>query len=1125
MKETPNFPFSQIKKQYSQNFKLAALKYVGNPGFVTTAQPLVTSERTSEVTIDRIEAATLESIIDSPEKFNEANIAKVAQLSSFNNLVLQLEKLRKPFPGRNKVDAKNPLDWDHEPTFYQASTVAHGHILNFKQEWVADGYSLGELLYSLPLAPGQKKQIVVIDWERREIAERAEELTERESLRAALSHDRDINEIVNSTINESMRGGSKASTSSFAGGLGIGAILGPVGGVLGIGGGTSSAKSKAWQNSSRSLAANSLQSLRDKTAQSASAIRSQKSSVVQTVKQGERVEAQTEIVANYNHCHAITIQYFEILRHFKIRQRLSSVQECLFVPLMMSRFNRKKVLRWKDILESVIQKPKLKKGFGALARIDKNYEGSDLPLNRYADENVEYLEGDLKLRFQIARPRDSADDFEEPNWTWMGRLLPWRNAREFYENYLKGKNLKDSVFHAELGQSIAERFVKKLRFYAICNGSRKFLPIDATLHSTYRANGIHHVSLRMAGTIPDIKRKDIEYIQIEVRTSFGHLLNYLPTNSKVIVEGGVMRYRSKYLSSVLFNSSRIDNDLTGTDPVRIYTPLNRMELRNPREEDKEISKELIDHLNEHIEFYHRAIWWNMSPDRRYMLLDGFIAPNSGGKSIASVVENQPVGIIGNSLIMPVSPGHNLDPNFNQDAENPVDLLEYYQPTTPIEDLPIVIPTKGVFAEAVMGQCNCCEFMEEDRFWRWEESPIPDQPTPIQPVSTESRRAEPPDLTAKDFPTPMINLQNVPTAPDPTGLAAALQVLSTPNIFKDITGLTQNQLNALASLQSSLQTAQSFGQMASNLALQGKMTKDVDKAMKTIKEAKQGGLLSEEQAKELAGSAIRAQIGAGATPTKTKPREQKEVKSLIDTASEVVKKGDKGSQVEASLAGEGESLAIKISSAGPLPTEIAEEPEEPEEKNPLEVAKELAESTYSEYKYGDYDPDADPPTINCTPFIVAVVDKLNGGEGKPTGNSLDSTVINQINMTDLPSDSDELDTLVKNGTDERIKGIVYALVQNDLGEEISAENAKEGDFVQYWNFVEDDAGVKHHEGHAVIIENIVDMPNGSKKIDVYGSHKSTNGIGTIKKAVSIIKSNGQSLNTANWRRFVGRWTKE
>lgn len=903
-------PFSKITANYSTAIKLANLKFKSNPGFETKITgEAVARESTVPFKVDGIDAYAFKSIIDDPDKFTVENIAKATTLSIHKDFERLFDFARKPVPGRGLITSKNEIDWDHEPTIYQASTVAHGHLLHFKQEWIADGYSLGDLLYSLPLAPCQKKQIVVLDWERRDTASRTELLTEQEQLVANLSRDRDINEIVNTTLTESMRGGSKAKTSSFAGGLGIGAVLGPVGGLLGIGGGSSKASSSAWQNSSRQLAASSLQSLRDTTAQSASAIRSQRSTVIQTVKQGERVEAQTEVVANHNHCHAITIQYFEVLRHLLVRQRITDVQECLFIPLPISRFNSPKTLRWKETLSTFIRDHKLRKGFDALERIANNYEGSDFPLGTYADEKLEYLEGALKIRFQLARPIDTDDNYEASSWLWMGKLLPWVSASSFYNQYLKDQRRKDEIFHNELGQRITENFVKKLRFYAIDqNGARTLLPIDTTLLSRYQSNGLHHVSLRLSGELPNIERKNIRYIEISPMVIvFGApipLFDLLPTNSKVIVEEGHMRYRSKYHSAYLFQSSRIDNDIAGHDEVLIFTPLSTQELRNPRNEDKEISKILLSHLNEHIEYYHKVIWWNMSSDRRYMLLDGFLAPNSNGRSIASVVENRLIGIVGNTLIMPVSPGNKLDPTYKQDVDNPIDLIEHYQPTTPVEPIRIAIPTKGVFAEAVRGSCNSCEPIEEERFWRWEESPCPDAPTPILPVSTESRRAEPPDLTAKDFPTPMINLQNVPSAPDPTGLATALQMIAKPDLFRDITGLSQNQLNALAALQSSLQTAQAFGDKAANLALQKQMSKDIDKSVKTIKEAKTDGLISDTQASELTENAIRAQIGAGIKEQVPKYTEQPEVKNLLTKASETPSS-------EVALTGQGENVAIKI----------------------------------------------------------------------------------------------------------------------------------------------------------------------------------------------------------------------
>ena len=172
----------------------------------------------------------------------------------------------------------NQIDWDDEPTIYQAASVAHGHLLHFKQEWRPDGYSIGDLMYSLPLAPGQKKQIAVLDWERRESAANSQSLDYEESLNNTLIRDRDISEVVNATLNENIKATSKATTGGLGFGMG-GAMMGvfnggTFGALHGVSGGKSSSGSTASQNSHRDSTASSLQSLSDRTTQAASSVRS-----------------------------------------------------------------------------------------------------------------------------------------------------------------------------------------------------------------------------------------------------------------------------------------------------------------------------------------------------------------------------------------------------------------------------------------------------------------------------------------------------------------------------------------------------------------------------------------------------------------------------------------------------------------------------------------------------------------------------------------------------------------------------------------------------------------------------------------------------------------------------------
>lgn len=849
----------------------------------------------------QIQPQILKELAQDPDGFTPLKLMTAERLSVHSRLRDLLGTLIKPVTGRGELNEKNSVDWDDDPTFYQAATIAHGHLLHFKQVWRADGYSLGDLLYSLPLAPAQKKQIVIVDWERRETAARTEQLDASEEMDASFSRDRDISEIVHATASEQMRGGSSARTSAFGGGLGL--AIGPL--VLGAAGGSSSASSSAWQNSARQTAADSLQQLRDRTVQGASAVRSQRSTVVQTAQQGESTRVQSEVVANYNHCHAMTIEYFEVLRHFQISQELTDVQECLFVPLMMSRFDAFKALRWRESLLRFLRNRALRGGFDALERIRNSYQGSDLPLGTYAEETLEDLDGELRISFILARPQDGVDDaIDAARWNVFTPFL-WASPASIFNNFFLGRVQaeRDRIWQREIAPRIAEKFVQTLKFFAVDNsGVAREVQMDATLVSRYAPDVPLAVSLRPVSTPPSVRRIDVRRFEIQATAG-------LPPDSRALVHSATMRYRTTHLSYWLLRDARVMNDLKVGDAAVIPTPLDRAELRNPREEDREVSRKLLAHLNEHLEHYHKACWRMMDDDRRYMLLDGFVAPHSGGRSVASVVENRLIGIVGNSLVMPVARGFKLDPTYKQEGENPPNLLEHYAPTTPIPPMRVSVPTKGVFAEAVMGACNSCELKEEARFWRWEESPSPDDPTAILPVGTESRRSEAPNLEAKDFAAPIIAMQSAPAAPDPTGLGAALQLLGNANLFRDITGLSENQKNALAGLQAAFGAASGFGSEAVKFAATQNSRKDIGKTMEAVNRARKDGLINEEQASQITQDALKSMVDGGgksATPI----TEQPEVKELLRSTT-----NSPNSDVSVQTP-DGQSLNVKKDSGGP-----------------------------------------------------------------------------------------------------------------------------------------------------------------------------------------------------------------
>lgn len=860
--------------------------------------------------------------------------------SSLESQIKQLSKIYADrHTGRKYVSVEDEIDWDNSPTVFHNTTIAHGHILHFKQVWKNDGYSLGKVLQSIPLMPGQQKNIAVLEWNRTNIASRTEEQTTAEQLSNSLSRDRDVSEVMNSAFSENIRASSqvKSKTSGWSVGASVGFPVGPV--MIGISGGYSSSKSSAsstaTQDASRNLSANSMNNLRDNIQQSASSLRSQRSTVVQTVSQNESFSITTEVIANYNHCHALTMQYFEILRHLLIETKLADVQECLFVPLPMSEFTTDKILRWKNTLSGVLLDEDLREGLNAVDRIENEYKFVDFPTGRYADEIIDYIDGELTISFAFTRPLDQADADGKENLEALKLNLAanpifniWGQASSIINNYmqleLKKQKERDAVFESEIVPKIIEGLVDSLVISKV--GGAPVDGFDFTLIDSYENKRITgwdalfkyanqgrfseissknrplRIRFRSVNAPLGFKRSDIEGgLKISFNMDKVGLtgVTTFPSENKIRLHSFKASYSTQYYNGVLTTQLGLNDDIKpGTgDSALVRTPLNAAEKRNPRDEDRVLAAKLISHLNEYLEFYHKQIWLSMDPNRLFSLVDGFIAPNSGGRSVASVCENQVVGVVGNNLVLKVAPGYKLDPTYR--LADDATLLDHYQPTTPMDPFHISFPTSGIYAEAVMGACNSCEKIDDTRYWKWEEHPIPNKPTEIQPISTDSRYVDPGNLQTKDLATPVINIQNAPEAPAPTGLAGVFDLMGKAGIFNDMTGLAGNQdivKHALTENAKTLQTTQANAVEGMKVAKQiydsQQANKDVQRKMEEIDKAFPPDGTPEQRAENarLKSALLNKQIGVDEPAGSGGSTDISQAASQLSAIDELVKSG-------------------------------------------------------------------------------------------------------------------------------------------------------------------------------------------------------------------------------------------
>ena len=379
--------------------------------------------------------------------------------------------------------------------------------------------------------------------------------------------------------------------------------------------------------------------------------------------------------------------------------------------------------------------------------------------------------------------------------------------------------------------------MQRLRFaFVTADGGEVEVPIDATLVSRYAEGDAALRLAQPAGAVPPVPRQDIVHVKLWYDGE------PLPPDSRVIVHSGRLRYSTPHITALLFGEGRILDDIKEGDPVVVATPLSPRELRNPRDEDIELADRLVAHLNDHLEHYHQVIWRSLDPQRRFMLLDAVLVPGLGGRSVASVCTNELIGIVGNSLVLPVAPGHAARPDARRRRRPAAGVARNAYATPPSPPLRISVPTRGVYAEAVAGACDACETIDDTRYWRWTTDGQLELPE-ILPVGTESRAAAEPDLTPTPLPAPLVTIQNAPSVPDPAGLSSAFGLLSTPGVFRDVTGLEGTQANARAAFQASLAAASALGDQAARLATQQELARNAGVVLDRIEQARNDGLIS------------------------------------------------------------------------------------------------------------------------------------------------------------------------------------------------------------------------------------------------------------------------------------------
>ncbi len=288
-----------------------------------------------------------------------------------------------PILGRLKPEttaSSNTPDLFHKfPRAPVPEPILHlGYVGKLTQQWVNMGTHLGEIVHSLALAPGESRNIAVIDWRRTQLTRRAEDTSVLEQLNHQLLHTRALDETTRSVAAEHLVGstlvaaGTLATSAAtvvgagLAGGLAgsvpgaaIGTALGSIepglgnlagalaGAVIGFGIGASVAAGgsalaaangqlgviQTDSSGDRSIIGGQQQNITEMTSQKSSSLRSLWSNIFVTDEQAESERLTTRNITNYNHSHALTIQYYEVLQHYRAEISLKAAEPPTFFTI------------------------------------------------------------------------------------------------------------------------------------------------------------------------------------------------------------------------------------------------------------------------------------------------------------------------------------------------------------------------------------------------------------------------------------------------------------------------------------------------------------------------------------------------------------------------------------------------------------------------------------------------------------------------------------------------------------------------------------------------------------------------------------------------------------------------
>lgn len=772
-----------------------------------------------------------------------------------------------------------------------AGSLAVGYVVHMAQRWSPLGLALGDLVYSLPLAPGEQQRVAVVERTASSTVIDSETLETTEAVQFSEHDDTSADATFRSAFNEAASGGSKmqtsADSSSTAGAGGIGFALGPVvigGGVAASSGSSSSQGSTStWMQGTKDTTSATAETTHAAVQRQASSRRQSARTSMRLATASESDRVITKVITNHNKTRALTVQYWEVLRLFDVTTTVEGVTLICLVPLDVVRFlpqgepaallaapaDRTAVLHryaelagHADILARVVPE-RYRQGLTLITEFAGDPQAAVQGAGGDAEDVLNLSLSGCFLPFEdLFVTVVSKRGLRTPATLLTGHVDQLPVGKDAYASEtemlqdLRARRSPSGAVTALVGSVVLPLSMPRQEVAGF-EISRRFRPLDYAFLGQAVRNLANAVAL-----LPNIG--DLTDAVAGAAGQGSTHASYSPDQLESLLGGPPVTVFSAAAGAVAFAQANFSG-----------SPL--LLPRTPYPVSSQVIPALLGYtsvleIEKTLQWCIRntvtcsvAVFSSLTPEERVILLERYeltLPPDDDGNAqavpLVSCITNTVLGYFGNCMILPfqipfaataatttTGPDGNVIPGLTT-ADITDALTRFHTDGFTPPHSTIALATKGVLGEAVLGHCPSAEKIDLTRFWNWQDSPA-DAATEIGGVtvpqgSLTSGLTAPSDLTGI---APVINNFSTTGITPDTALGQALGTAAAQQAGFDIAALT-NESNLATVIGKTLDNAEAARKDALNQAstLAGKA---MDSAVQLVTGAKKAADAKDKQA--------------------------------------------------------------------------------------------------------------------------------------------------------------------------------------------------------------------------------------------------------------------------------------